>query len=247
MITKYSDFREDDFLILRFILKHGIVTTRQIMTHTDSMSRHAVYRRLRKLENARLIWRKKLASKLNVYFPHRDARDYLNYPVTVSNDASFYTAQHDLIINDLILYLRSAAASDFEYKTEREYRFELLKGIEDRQAIITRTNETRDSIPDFILYPPTLAIAVEVELTVKKATRLRKKIDLYANQLKNGEYTDVWYFVPDNSVGNAIKKAVDYVHKTWAASARTMTNTKGINVFQQIQIRALPSEVKGED
>lgn len=48
MLTKYSDFKEKDLEILRFVLKQGIVTSQQILRYTGETSLHNVYRRLRK-------------------------------------------------------------------------------------------------------------------------------------------------------------------------------------------------------
>lgn len=175
MISKYTDFKAKDLEILRFILKHGIVTSKQIQTHINEDGIHNVYRRLRKLENAGMIWKKKLALTLNVYFPKRDARDFLDYPVTVANDTSMYTAQHDLIINDLILHLKAQLKNQtFDYKTEREYRFELL---EDRGKadMLKKWNEIRETLPDFVILLTNHTIAVEAELNTKAVSRLQKK------------------------------------------------------------------------
>lgn len=250
MISKYSDFKEKDIGILRFILKHGIVTSNQIMTYIGETSIHNVYRRLRKLETAGLIWKKKLALTLNVYFPKRDARDFLDYPVTVANDTSFYTAQHDLIINDLILHLKATVKvnpDDFDYRTEREYRYELLEDTEGRQEMLQKWNQIRDTIPDVVLFLPGYVIAVETELNTKSAARIQKKIQRYANEIQNGKYTDVWYYVPNNSVGNALNRGIEHVSKEWRNVGKSPLNEGGNDVFQQIKVRPLPAEVKGAD
>lgn len=246
LISKYTDFKPLDLEILRFILKHGIVTSKQIQTHIDEPGIHNVYRRLRKLEKAGMIWKKKLALTLNVYFPKRDARDFLDFPVTVANDTTLYTAQHDLIINDLILYLKTQFKSDatFDYKTEREYRYELLEN-RGKAEMLKKWNEIRETLPDFVILLQTHQIAVEVELNTKAAARLMKKIDLYARQIKEGKFTDVWYFVPDKSVGNALEKAKTQVSLEWSNTARSAETESGANVFQQIKVRSLPEEVKG--
>lgn len=245
MINKYMDVKQRDLEILRFILKHGIVTSKQIQTEIQEPGIHNVYRRLRKLEKAGLVWKKKLALTLNVYFPKREARDFLDFPVTVANDTSLYTAQHDLIINDLILYLKAQSKSEtFAYKTEREYRFELLENHSNAD-MLKKWNEIRETLPDFVLLLPQHTIAVEVELNTKTAARLEKKIALYARQIQEGHYTDIWYFVPSGSVGNPIERAKVKVAKEWAAHARSAETEDGVNVFQQIKVRPLPAEVKG--
>jgi len=247
LITKYSDFKEKDIQILRFILKHGIVTSKQILTQIEETSIHNVYRRLRKLEKAGLVWKKKLTLKLNVYFPKREAREFLDFPVTVANDTSLYTAQHDLIINDLILYLKATVKSEtFDYKTEREYRFELLEN-KTQAAMIAKWNEIRDTLPDFVVMLPNFDIAVEAELNTKSAPRLQKKIERYARELQDGKYTDVWYFVPNNSVGNAVNRAIESISNNWAATARSAQLPSGKNIFQQIKVKFLPAEVKGDE
>lgn len=244
MISKYTDFKAKDLEILRFILKHGIVTSKQIQTHINESGIHNVYRRLRKLESAGMIWKKKLALTLNVYFPKRDARDFLDYPVTVANDTTMYTAQHDLIINDLILYLKAQLKNqEFDYKTEREYRFELL---EDRgkAEMLKKWNEIRETLPDFVILLTKHTIAVEAELNTKAVSRLQKKIDLYAREIREGKYTDVWYFVPNGTVGNAIERAKVLVAKDWANKARSAETEAGVNVFKQIGVKSLPEEVR---
>lgn len=247
LISKYSDFKDKDIEILKFILKHGIVTSKQIMTYIDETSLHNVYRRLRKLENAGLVWKKKLALTLNVYFPKRDARDFLDFPVTVANDTSFYTAQHDLIINDLILHLQATVKTDeFDYKTEREFRYELLEDTEGQKEMIQKWNQIRDTLPDAVLYVQGLTIAIEAELSTKSGVRLQKKIQRYANEILGGKYSEVWYFVPNNSVGNAIKRAIEAVQKEWKNTARNPVTPGGQNVFQQIRVQMLPPEVQGD-
>lgn len=244
MITKYSNFKENDLDILRFVLKQGIVTSKQILKYTNETSLHTVYRRLRKLEAAGLVWKKKLTLRLNVYFPKREARDYLDYPVTVANDTSLYTAEHDLIINDLVLYLKSTVKTDgFEYKTEREYRFELLEDTEGKQEMLQTWNKIRDTLPDVVLLLPNFTIAIEAELHTKSANRLQKKMERYAAELVAGKYTDVWYFVPNQAIANALKRAIDHVARNWMRVSRMAQSPSGKNVFQQIQIRNLPAEV----
>ncbi|PRX58800.1 hypothetical protein B0G52_13431 [Cohnella sp. SGD-V74] len=247
MLTKYSDFKEKDLEILRFVLKQGIVTSQQILRYTGETSLHNVYRRLRKLEAAGLVWKKKLTLRLNVYFPKREARDYLDYPVTVANDTSLYTAEHDLIINDLILHLKaSVKAEGFDYKTEREYRFELLEDTEGKQEMLQKWNKIRDTLPDVVLLLPGFTIAVEAELHTKSNGRLQKKMHRYAAELVAGKYTDVWYFVPNQTIGNALKRAIEHVAQEWRSVGRPAQTQSGKTVFQQIQVRSLPAEVVGE-
>lgn len=247
MLTKYSDFKEKDLDILRFILKQGIVTSQQILRYIGETSLHNVYRRLRKLEAAGLVWKKKFTLRLNVYFPKREARDYLDYPVTVANDTSLYTAEHDLIINDLILHLKSSVkAEGFDYKTEREYRFELLEDTEGKQEMLQKWNKIRDMLPDVVVLLPGFTIAVEAELHTKSNARLQKKIHRYVAELVEGKYTDVWYFVSNQTIGNALKRAIEHVAREWKSVGRSAQTPSGKNVFQQIQVRLLPAEVVGE-
>jgi hypothetical protein len=250
LISKYSDFKEKDIGILRFILKHGIVTSNQIMTYIGETSIHNVYRRLRKLETAGLIWKKKLALTLNVYFPKRDARDFLDYPVTVANDTSFYTAQHDLIINDLILHLKATTKvnpDDFDYRTEREYRYELLEDTEGREAMIKKWNQIRDTIPDVVLFLPGYVTPLKLNSTRNPQRGFKRKFSGTRMRSKTESIRTCGITFQKILLETLSIAVSSMLAKNGTTLASRRLTRAGHDVFQQIKVRPLPAEVKGAD
>lgn len=249
MISKYTDFAQKDISILEFILKHGVVTSKQIQTYMDEHSIYNVYRRLRKLEDAKLVFKKKLTKHLNVYFPQREARDFLDYPVTVTNDTSLYLAQHDLLLNDLVLFLKKSFKLDhFEYKTEREFRFEEFEDVESNKEMIKKWNEIRNKLPDVVIYIEEKAVAIELELHAKSAKRLKEKLTIYGKYLLEGKYNQVWYYYPNHSVKNAVERALKSLDKMAQEKGGKFIDHQGRNWIERFKMREIPEEVmKGDE
>lgn len=233
--------KEKDLDYLRFILRNGMVTAKQIMLKFREPNVHRVYRRLRKLEDKKYVKHERVTHKLGVYLGTIDARNLTNVHATVPQKATIYTMQHALLITDLILFYEFQAEKqglEFKYKTEREIRFSMI-GEGDNQSKLKAYNEKRDRIPDVVFFfkSPTGNITttwVELELNQKDRKRYDEKFKMLDQFLSSGErqedqlfsYDQVIYFANDVKIHNAIN----------AAKARLINGNK-------ITVRNVPSVI----
>jgi hypothetical protein len=220
-MLKYTSLKEKDLAYLTFILRNGMVTAKQIMLKFREPNIHRVYRRLRKLEGKKYVRHEMIAHKVGVYLGTRDAQKLTNVSVTVPAKATVYTMQHELLLNDLILFYEFQAEKqgvEFKYRTEREIRHSMI-GEGDNQSKLKAYNETRNQIPDAIFFFKSLegkvtTTWVELELNKKERKRYDEKFQYFETLLSNESlheqpyaYDQVIYFADDLQIHGVINEA----------------------------------------
>ncbi|OIK03632.1 hypothetical protein BIV59_22465 [Bacillus sp. MUM 13] len=123
MVLKYCSLKQKDLDYLEYILRNGMVTANQILLKFREPNSSRVYRRVKKLEDRGYLKHQRIAHKVGVYFATIEARDLTNVPATIPTKATIYTMQHELLMNDLILYYEFRSLNKgitFRYKREGE-------------------------------------------------------------------------------------------------------------------------------
>lgn len=215
MLIKYSSLKQKDLDYMKFVLRNGIVTAKQLYLNFEEKNMDAVYRRLRKLKNGGYVKHHKIAHKVGVYIGTKEARNVTEESVTLPEGPSIYTIRHTLLMTDLVLYYQLEAKKqgrEFSYKTEREIRFEALKDTAAGKSMVEKINEIKERFPDCIFFvtigDKTLKIWVELELSQKDNKRYDEKFkERFEPALKNGEYDFIWYFSDAGRIRNAVNKA----------------------------------------
>lgn len=214
MIKKYSVLKDKDIDYMKYVLKNGVVTAKQIQLKFQEPNLDRVYRRLRKLIERGYIKHERLAHKVGVYIGTIEARDLTESAVTLPSKLSLYTIQHDLLLTDLALYYEfyfNKMGSEFDYISERESRYSIIEGHE-KKIGFKRLTENKEAIPDSIFLITsnghTQKIWVELELNKKDQKRYDEKFSQIIDPaLQTGEYSAVWYFKKRKAIENAIDQA----------------------------------------
>lgn len=232
-VSKYNSLKDKDYDYMRYVLRCGVVTAKQIMLKFNEDNIQRVYRRLQKLQTRGYVKNERIAHKVGVYLGTNFARAELGIDVTVPSKATIYTIQHDLLLNDLALYHEFLAAKQgfsFRYDTERELRFNVLDNEDDKDKL-RAYNQNRDRIPDAVFYlqspgKPEQRIWIELELNVKDKKRYDEKFRNFDRLLQQGEYDRIFYFVGSLKIKNALN----------AAREKLLNPDK-------VQIRDIPEEI----
>lgn len=217
-MLKYTSLKEKDLEYLTFILRNGMVTAKQILLKFREPNIHRVYRRLRKLEGKKYVRHEQIAHKVGVYLGTIDARNLTNVHVTVPTKASVYTMQHNLLLNDLVLFYEFQAEKQgvqFTYRTEREIRHSMI-GEGDNQSKLKAYNASRERIPDAVFFfknaeGVVTTTWVELELNKKERKRYDEKFKLFEQLLSSKRlddqpysYDQVIYFADDVKIHNVV-------------------------------------------
>lgn len=242
-MLKYTSLKEKDLEYLTFILRNGMVTAKQILLKFREPNIHRVYRRLRKLEGKKYVRHEQIAHKVGVYLGTIDARNLTNVHVTVPTKASVYTMQHNLLLNDLVLFYEFQAEKQgvqFTYRTEREIRHSMI-GEGDNQSKLKAYNASRERIPDAVFFfknaeGVVTTTWVELELNKKERKRYDEKFKLFEQLLSSKRlddqpysYDQVIYFADDLKIHNVVNDA-----------KRRLVNA------DKISIRKIPSVIINE-
>ena len=216
VLIKYSSLREKDLDYMRFILRNGVVTAKQIYLNFEEKNMDAVYRRLRKLKDGGYVKHQEIAHKVGFYFGTKEARNVTEVNVTLPEGPSVYTIRHTLLMTDLVLYYQLMAKKQvrkFSYKTEREIRFEALKDTKPGVPMVKKINKIKERVPDIIFNieakeGKSLKIWIEMELHQKDNNRYKEKFkERFEPALRSGEYDQIWYFSDAGRIRNAVNKA----------------------------------------
>jgi hypothetical protein len=213
VLFKYSTLQPKDVDYLDFILRNGVVTHKQVMLKFQEPHKNHAYRRLQKLTSQGYIQNKRITSRLGVYIGTTDAREQIEAEVTVPTGVSMNTAQHSLLLTDLVLYYEYWFRNKgirFSYKTERELRY-IAVGQGSNQEKLRNYNKKRDRIPDALFYVErddgsVNTIWIELELTKKENRRYREKFRLLEQVLGEGKYDNVFYFTHTDYIKNTINR-----------------------------------------
>jgi len=185
---------ERDILLFKWMNGHGFVTADQINRFLK-VAKTTGYRRIKKLVDHGYIQKEKILHGAGaVHYITKQAKAASGDDLTILQNISLGGYVHDLTLVNLALDL--SEKYEVNFIPERRLRFwGGLGGV-----------GIEGHIPDGVLeFSEKKKWAIELELSVKAASRLKKIIDGYAS---NFEYEEVHYFVNDNTVKNAVQKAI---------------------------------------
>ncbi|MCM3594173.1 hypothetical protein M4D55_00045 [Metabacillus idriensis] len=256
-MLKYTSLKEKDLEYLTFILRNGMVTAKQILLKFREPNLHRVYRRLRKLEGKKYVRHEQIAHKVGVYLGTIDARKLTNVHVTVPTKATVYTMQHNLLLNDLVLFYEFQAEKqcvEFKYRTEREIRHSML-GEGDNQSKLKAYNASRERIPDAVFFfknaeENVTTTWVELELNKKERKRYDFKFKLFDEVLSNKQlddqpysYDQVIYFADDVKIHKVVNEAKQRLVNAHKISVRNIPSVIITERWEEV----MPSGSNGEE
>ena len=198
MVNKYSGLKAKDIDYVSFIVRHGMVTVKQLALccETPGLSNYSrVYQRIKKLEKFGYVAKESFFDKFNVYYGKDKAKLVAERSASLPSSLSAYLIQHELMITDILLFRRfwnRRQGRAFDYKTEREIRYQMTIDVPSKQAW-KRIKETRDYRPDALIYQEDKngdmkTIWIELELNLKSLKRYKSKFE-YFNDLLDGKET----------------------------------------------------------
>jgi hypothetical protein len=206
--------------VLQVINRFGVITTTQLSAFLKGNISHVtVYNTKRKLLSLGFLIEEKIGYQL-ILAMRPSGVEYLGSPLTRFTKFNYSTLNHQLVMNDCILSLKSIAEKNglpFEFITERELRSEY---IEQNFSKSDRRNTTllkriADRIPDFVLLENDERIACEVELTRKSSKRYIEKMNRYRNEILNGQYNQVRYLCENETIRDTV---ISYAQQTGIVS-----------------------------
>jgi len=183
---------ERDCRLLQWINGHGFVTIEQAATWMD-VCYFVGWRRISQLTKAGYLQQRRFehAAPRVHWLTHQGWKisgDHLKAPKAINRVTYF----HDTMLVDLSQ--RLTAETDGGFTTERRLRANLVS-----------KGRTKRHLPDGLLHlDGQKPIAIELENSVKAASRLRKITRDYA---ANTKLEAVWYFVTNDDVRRAVEKA----------------------------------------
>lgn len=183
-----------DILLFEWINGHGFVKADQIMRFLK-VKKTTGYRRIKKLVDNGYIERKNILHGAGaVHLITKKAQNAAGDDLSILKNISLGGFVHDLRLVDLSLDLQEKYNCDFI--SERRLRFwGGLGGV-----------GIEGHIPDGVLeFSDKKKWAIELELSVKAASRLKNIMSGYAG---NFDYEEVYYFVSKQVVKNAVEKAI---------------------------------------
>jgi hypothetical protein len=202
--------------VLQVINRFGVITTTQLSAFLKGNISHVtIYNTKRKLLSLGFLTEEKIGYQL-ILAMRPSGVEYLGSPLTRFTKFNYSTLNHQLVMNDCILSLKSIAEKNglpFEFITERELRSEY---IEQNFSKSDRRNTTllkriADRIPDFVLLENDERIACEVELTRKSSKRYIEKMNRYRNEILNGQYNQVRYLCENETIRDTV---ISYAQQT---------------------------------
>lgn len=188
--------------ILGYLTRHGVCTPDQI-TRRFFTGRWAAYRRLRKLEELRLIARRRTFwQQPNVLTPTSLGTALAQIDLPPVPGLVLARLEHDLAVVDLSEQI--LAQNEGSWLTERELRRDAARelqasGMGQKQAMPPRS-------PDgMLVLPDSRRVAIELELTGKTSAVYRQILSAYV--AKRG-VSAVWWFCPSEAVRQRMSELV---------------------------------------
>jgi len=187
-----------DVEVLAWTARHGMVTSEQVCSRFFSSLR-ATWRRLGRLESARLIRRDRaLISWRHIVRTSRAGISLADVDLGLA-PLDYVRMAHNLAVVDLSEELLAAHPGS-RWLTERELRRDRMRAARRDPSVL------RGRIPDGLLVlGEGIRVAVELDRTAKRTRRLEKLVASYAWQ---GEVDRVWWYMPSNA---AVERVTDVI------------------------------------
>jgi hypothetical protein len=195
--------------VLQVINRFGVITTTQLSAFLKGHISHVtVYQTKKKLLSLGFITEEKIGYQL-ILAMRPSGVEYLGSPLTRFTKFNYSTLNHQLVMNDCILALKSLANSKkqpFKFISERELRSEYIEQnfSKSERRNTTLLKKIADRIPDFVLLEKGEKIACEVELTRKSSKRYIEKMNRYRNEILNSQYNQVRYLCENETIRDTI-------------------------------------------
>lgn len=200
----YVGLTENRYEVLNFINRCGIVSLKQLKKVFTNMSRQNLHATRKQLVELGYIEEISLSLE-KLYLITTKGTKECNYYLKGLNFNSVIL-NHTLIVNEVLI--NELGVIGFEkdnYKTERDIK---------QSYYVSGTFEKKilDKIPDFIIMTNGKQKAYEVELSLKKQSRLNRKINDYFNLVLDETYVQIVYICGNKEVESHVMNSIDTVY-----------------------------------
>ncbi|WP_239752429.1 helix-turn-helix domain-containing protein [Mammaliicoccus sp. B-M10] len=200
----YVGLTENRYEVLNFINRCGIVSLKQLKKVFTNMSRQNLHATRKQLVELGYIEEISLSLE-KLYLITTKGSKECNYYLKGLNFNSVIL-NHTLIVNEVLI--NELGVIGFEkdnYKTERDIKQSYyVSGTFDKKIL--------DKIPDFIIMTNGKQKAYEVELSLKKQSRLNRKINDYFNLVLDETYVQIVYICGNKEVESHVMNSIDTVY-----------------------------------
>lgn len=200
----YVGLTKNRYEILNFINRCGIVSLKQLKKVFTNMSRQNLHATRKQLVELGYI--EEISFSLEkLYLITTKGTKECNYYLKGLNFNSVIL-NHTLIVNEVLINELGVIGFDKDnYKTERDIK---------QSYYVSGTFEKKilDKIPDFIIMTNGKQKAYEVELSLKKQSRLDRKINDYFNLILDETYVQIVYICGNKEVESHVMKSIDTVY-----------------------------------
>lgn len=185
-----------DIELMRWINRQGMVTAYQVAEKFE-IGIKKIHMRLGMMKAEKLVNHQKiLFGQPGVYWLTTDGVSVCESDLKPIKGLTISTLQHDLQVVSLAIKLEQQYGG--KWVTAREI---IAKQTYQTMNALQQLKVIKQCYPDGILEMPNGLIAVELELTQKAASRVRKIINEYAHLIISGQYVGVWYVCRNRQIG----------------------------------------------
>ncbi|WP_204184793.1 MarR family transcriptional regulator [Mammaliicoccus sciuri] len=190
--------------VLNFINRCGILSLKQLKKVFTNMSRQNLHATRKQLIELGYIEEITLSFE-KLYLITTKGTKECNYYLKGLNFNSVIL-NHTLIVNEVLINELGVIGFDEDnYKTERDIKQSYyVSGTFERKIL--------DKIPDFIIMSNGKQKAYEVELSLKKQSRLDRKINDYFNLILDETYVQIVYICGNKEVESHVMNSINTVY-----------------------------------
>nr|WP_172687255.1 helix-turn-helix domain-containing protein [Staphylococcus aureus] len=190
--------------VLNFINRCGILSLKQLKKVFTNMSRQNLHATRKQLIELGYIEEITLSFE-KLYLITTKGTKECNYYLKGLNFNSVIL-NHTLIVNEVLINELGVIGFDEDnYKTERDIKQSYyVSGTFERNIL--------DKIPDFIIMSNGKQKAYEVELSLKKQSRLDRKINDYFNLILDETYVQIVYICGNKEVESHVMNSINTVY-----------------------------------
>ncbi|MEB7846352.1 MarR family transcriptional regulator [Mammaliicoccus sciuri] len=200
----YVGLTKNRYEVLNFINRCGIVSLKQLKKVFTNMSRQNLHATRKQLIELGYIEEITLSFE-KLYLITTKGTKECNYYLKGLNFNSVIL-NHTLIVNEVLINELGVIGFDEDnYKTERDIKQSYyVSGTFERKIL--------DKIPDFIIMSNGKQKAYEVELSLKKQSRLDRKINDYFNLILDETYVQIVYICGNKEVESHVMNSINTVY-----------------------------------
>ncbi|MGI5882535.1 MAG: hypothetical protein ACOX7L_05640 [Dethiobacteria bacterium] len=189
---KMVQITDRDIRIFKFLAKHRFGTAAQIARFVEATQKKA-YKRLNALKKSGYIGYERIFYREpGVYFLRSKGCQVIGLDTGGGGNIVPGTYKHDLGVIDIALYFYEKG---YEITAEKEFFAKQFSGF--------GSQGKKERKPDLVAVKDDETIAIELEIAVKGAARMKKIVQFY---MRNRKYTKVIFFCAKDSVSKRIKE-----------------------------------------